>query len=172
MYKRQPEWFRIDPADAERAARSGITVITTIGRVDPIGELPPSVPEGPRRLLERLLTARREVLTANLRLLKEHGVTLAAGSDAGEGSPVTEVLELDRLAVFSPAELLNMLTRDAARVIFPGRSAGRLEDGFEASFLALSADPTERLENLRSIELRFKQGAPLDLEAAARIAAP
>ncbi|MFW6083897.1 MAG: amidohydrolase family protein [Gemmatimonadota bacterium] len=166
-----PEWFRIDPRDAERAAQAGITVVPTIGRVDPVGEGPDSLPESARRLLDRLVTVRREVLTANLRLLKDHGVTLAAGSDAGEGSPVTEVLELERLGVFSRAELLNMLTRGAAHVIFPGRSLGRLEAGFEASFLALAADPTQRLDNLRSIRLRFKQGAPLDLEAVERIAA-
>jgi len=115
------------------AARHGTSVITTIG-----GSLP-SAPPATDESLDRAHSVRRAVIVHNLRLLRDHGVRIAIGSDAGEGSPVAEALILQRLGVFSTARLLNMLTYEASRVVFPRRSTGRLEDGYEASFLALTA---------------------------------
>ncbi|MGH7540313.1 MAG: serine hydrolase, partial [Gemmatimonadota bacterium] len=156
-----PEWFRIRAADAALAAERGITVIPTIGRLR--GTVPDTLPPEIQNPLRRLRDARKEVLTANLRLLRENGERIAIGSDAGEGNPVNEALVVHELGVFDEAEILRMLTEHAARVTFPRRSIGRLEEGYEASFLALAGDPTERFGHVRDVVLRFKQGEPLDL---------
>ncbi len=152
-----PEWFRIDTEDAAAAASSRVTVITTIGgfgRV-PTGDSPEA------QTLAHALATRRAVIEQNLRVLHEHGVRIAIGSDAGEGSPVTEALVVHQLGLFSEAELLTMLTEHAALVMFPRRAIGRLADGYEASFIALAGDPTADFTNIRDVRYRFKQGAPI-----------
>jgi len=156
-----PEWFRIRPRDAELAAERGITVITTIRRLG--GAISDSLPPDTRARLQRVRDTREEVVMENLRLLRRHGVPIAIGSDAGEGTPVPEVVVLRDTGLFDNAELVGMFTETSARLVFPRRSIGRLEDGYEASFLALAGDPTEELEHLRDIVLRFKQGEPLEL---------
>lgn len=156
-----PERFRIRPRDAQLAAERGIAVITTIRRLG--GAVPDSLPPATRAALQRINDTREEVVTANLRLLREHGVPIAIGSDAGEGTPVPEVFVLRDTGLFGNAELLRMFTETSARLVFPRRSIGRLEEGYEASFLALAGDPTRDLEHLRDIVLRFKQGEPLSI---------
>ena len=52
---------------------------------------------------------------------------------------------------------------ETAQAIFPGRKIGVLSEGYEASFLALQANPLDDLENVRNIKLRFKQGVPLQV---------
>lgn len=155
-----PERFRIRPRDAALAAERGITVITTIRRLG--RSVPDTLPRAVRDGLRRLYDVRREVVEGNLRLLHDAGVRIAIGSDAGEGTPVPEAFVLEETGIFSEAEILRMFTEHSARTVFPRRSIGRLEEGYEASFLALAGDPTERLEHIRHIVLRFKQGRPLD----------
>ena len=57
-----------------------------------------------------------------------------------------------------PVELLRALCRHGAETIFPGRKIGRLEDGYEASFLVLNGNPLEDFTRIRDIRLRVKQG--------------
>jgi len=44
------------------------------------------------------------------------------------------------------------------QVIFPNRKIGALEEGYEASFLALDADPLATWTATKQIRMRFKQG--------------
>ena len=152
-----PEWFRIRPQDAATAAAKRVTVIPTIGALSPL----PSGNSPEVGAVAHSIAARRAVIEHNLRVLHEHGVRIAIGSDAGEGSPVTEALVMQQLELFSEAELLTMLTEHAARVTFPRRAIGRLADGYEASFIALAGDPTVDFTNIREVRYRFKQGSPL-----------
>ncbi|MFW6085515.1 MAG: amidohydrolase family protein [Gemmatimonadota bacterium] len=155
-----PESFRIRPEDAALAGARRITVIPTIRRLG--GAIPDSLPHATRMALQRVRDTRDEVVIHNLRLLREHGVPIAIGSDAGEGTSVPEVLVLKETGLYENAELVRLLTETSARLVFPRRSIGRLEDGYEASFLALDGDPIQRLEHLRDIVLRFKQGEQLE----------
>lgn len=159
-----PEWFRIRPEDAELAARRGIPVITTVGRLG--GAAPDGLPAATRSVFDRIRDTRDEVVIANLRLLRDHGVPIAVGADAGERTSVPEIFVLESTGLFENAELIRMATDRSARLVFPRRSIGRLEPGYEASFLALAGDPTLQLERLRDIVLRFKQGEPLQLDEA------
>jgi imidazolonepropionase-like amidohydrolase len=62
------------------------------------------------------------------------------------------------LGTFSDSELLAMWTGVTTRTIFPARKVGVLEDGYEASFLALEGDPLSDWSATGRITLRFKQG--------------
>ena len=94
----------------------------------------------------------------NLKLLKQHGVPLAVGSDNYMATSVEEATYLRSLDVFDNAELLRMWSVTAAQTIFPRRKIGHLREGYEASFIVLRGNPLENFERVRDIQLRFKQG--------------
>ncbi len=140
----------IDPADARSAAERGVMVITTAVLI-----------ERPNRAERR--PAMREAQISNLRLLRDAGVTLAAGSDEYSDTSSAEITYLRTLGVFSDAELLRMWSTNCARTLFPDRRVGGLDPGNEASFLALGADPLANFDAVRNIRLRVKQGAALEV---------
>ena len=140
----------IDPADAKLAAERGIPVITTT-----------VVIERPNRAARR--PALREGLIANLRLLRDAGVTLAAGSDEYGETSSAEIAYLRKMGVLSDAELLRMWTTNCARALFPDRRVGGLDPGNEASFLVLGADPLANFDAVTNIRLRVKEGAALEV---------
>ena len=43
------------------------------------------------------------------------------------------------------------------QMIFPSRTIGKLDEGYEASFLVLSGNSLENFEQLTNISLRVKQ---------------
>ena len=149
--------FAIAEGDARRAAALGTVVVTTVGGVAALA------PDGPAGEVRRAADASH---ARNLRLLKEHGVRLAVGSDAWDDTSVGEALYLDGLGVFDPAELLRVWTMDTPRAIFPGREVGSLRDGAEASFVVLAADPRPDLARVRDVVGAVKQGVPLRLPQA------
>ncbi len=101
------------------------------------------------------------VLRDNLQLLQRAGVSLLIGSDHAETS-LAEVQHLRTLRLFDNRTLLKMWCEATPAAIFPGRRIGRFEEGYEASFLALTGNPLEDFEQVRAIRRRFKQGVPLD----------
>jgi imidazolonepropionase-like amidohydrolase len=141
-----PSYIPISAEDARLAARRGTVVITTVALM--------------MRSPEAVRAAFTPVQTANLKLLREHGVALAIGSDNVIDSSVLEFEYLARLGIFDNLTLLKMWTETTPRMIFPKRQIGALAEGYEASFLALEGNP---LEDLRSrIKVRFKQGVALE----------
>ncbi len=145
---------RIDPADARLAAERGVSVMTTAILI-----------ERPSRAERH--AALREGQIANLRLLRDAGVTLVAGSDEYDETSSAEIAHLRALGVFSDAELLRMWSTNCARTLFPDRRVGALDPGNEASFLVLGADPLTDFAAVRDIRLRVKQGAALEIAPAA-----
>lgn len=133
----------IDPADAALAAQKHITVVTTTLSHRPTPNGPP-----PHR--------------ENLALLKRAGVNVVLGVDS-DHSVIDEAEAVRKLGVYSDLELLRMLTDSTARAIFPKRKIGRLEDGYEASLLALDANPLEDFGAIRRIANRVKQGHVLEI---------
>ena len=98
-----------------------------------------------------------------MKLLHDHGVRLAIGSDIVTDSSVKEIEYLRGLGVFDKLTLLKMWTQTTPQSIFPKHKIGALSEGYEASFLALEGNPIEDLQNVRKIKLRFKQGFLLDV---------
>jgi hypothetical protein len=139
--------------DAKLAARRGIVVDTTCAVVHGLPSQTLRKEDLPQVLKTQLV---------NLKLLRDHGVRLAIGSDNANDSSVKEVEYLRGLGVFDNLTLLKLWTETTAQTIFPQRKLGALKEGYEASFLALESNPLEDWQNVRKIKLRFKQGVLLE----------
>ncbi|MCG8456216.1 MAG: hypothetical protein MI919_08030 [Holophagales bacterium] len=148
---RRPEEFLLRPADAREARRSGVVVVTTA-----------AVANRHLRELDRLRTM-RETMAHNLRLLHEHGVTIAVGSDRYELTALDEIMTLRSLGVFDDPTLLTLWC-ETSRTIFPQRKIGRLLPGYEASLLVLDRNPAEDLANVRSLRFALHRGHPIHLD--------
>ncbi|MDT0607611.1 amidohydrolase family protein [Croceitalea rosinachiae] len=135
--------------DALLAKKKGITVVTTISLVKKNKDK-----ENYKDLVANVIN--------NLKLLKKVGVKLAIGSDIYNDNSVDEFNFLHELQVFSNLELLKMWTENAVGTIFPNRKVGKLEDGYEGSFLVLDKNPLNDISNInKSIVLRVKEGCLL-----------
>jgi len=144
--------YIISDGDASAAARKRIVVVTTLQA-------------GSASAAARGDTVERErfdsLHTVNLRSLARHNVTIAIGTDNYRATSVPEANYLQQLGVFSNVELLRMWTVATPRAIFPTRRIGRLDDGYEASFLGLEGNPLDDFSNTARIALRVKQGVIL-----------
>jgi imidazolonepropionase-like amidohydrolase len=143
------EHWLITEEDAKAAAEKNVTVVTTTY---------------PKPFLDTKTHADkyRTVQTRNLEQLKKHGVPVAIGADNGQVTSIAEAEHLLTLKVFNRSELLQALVEITPRAIFPKRKIGCLQEGCEASFLVLSADPLQDLSNLRKIAMRYKNGIRLE----------
>ena len=99
----------------------------------------------------------------NLRRVAKAGITIAAGSDAGNigtlhGPGLHRELELMVQAGLSPFAALLSATRNAALVISPEPQVGTLEVGKKADLLILNQDPLKDIRNLSKIETVIKDG--------------
>lgn len=149
--------YEISEADARLAARNRVVVVTTLGEsINWALDEKQKSPESRHAV--------RDLLIRNLQLLKRHGVRIAIGSDSFRQTSAPEALNLSKLQVFDNLALLKMWCETTAATIFPGRKIGHLKEGYEASFLALNADPLQDFANVRKIDLRVKQGEMLSLE--------
>ena len=143
----------IRAADARLAAERGVTVVTTLILTTNIADEYPA-------WYQRVMEQHR----SNLERLKAAGVTLAVGSDfTFRDTSRGEALLLHQLGVFTNLELLKMWSENSPKTIFPDRRIGRLEDGYEASFLVLKGNPLEDFLHVTHIERRFKQGQWLEM---------
>lgn len=134
--------------DAQLAAKNKITVITTAAVSLFQGGM---VKEADRQ-------AAKQYQADQLKLLSAQGVPIAIGSDDIADNSVKEVFYLKSLGVFDNLALLKLWTEATAKAIFPKRKIGLLQEGYEASFLALEGNPIEDFENVKKIKFRFKQG--------------
>ena len=145
--------YQISEADAKLAGEKKIVVVTTIGEVIDL-TFSDQFPE-PARL------AVRSMLVQNLQILRKHQVPIAIGSDSFRQTALAEALSLAKLRAFDNLTLLKMWCETTAATIFPKRKIGYLKAGYEANFLVLTADPLAEFANVKTIELRIKEGEPL-----------
>jgi len=153
------ERYTIPASDVKLAAKRGVTVVTTAasGSAENFEKPKPlaSMNDNERRF--------RKITIQNLQRLKAAGVRLAIGSDTSPGAGIlTEVNFLRETGVFSNLELLKMWTETTPKTIFPHREIGALQEGYEASFLALEGDPIRDFNEIKKIRMRVKRGNPLD----------
>jgi len=144
-----PTPYEITNADAKLSASRGVVVVTTLGGA--LGFDPHGADSTRRRQFDALATR-------NLRVLRAAGVHLALGSDSYRDDSVQEAEYLATLGVFTPLELVRLWSEATPRSIFPRRRVGCLDDGCEASFLALSSDPTADFASTKRIALRMQDG--------------
>ena len=142
--------YRLGEEAVARAADQGTYVITTTSVVDLFSG------QGAEQR-QRV----QELQAENLASLRAAGVPVLMGSDRFDANILVEYDYLAELGVFDEQELLNMLTRDTARAIFPGRRIGELSAGHEASFLVLSDNPLQVRSALKTPVLRVVKGGRL-----------
>lgn len=150
-----PSPYLIRAEDASLAASQGTVVVTTIAGLARYAD---------ERADTALRRAADRLNAANLSMLKQHRVSIAIGSDEYGDTSVGEALYLYEIGAFDAGELLRIWTETTARTIFPARQLGRLQPGYEASFLSLARDPLVDFSTLRLIKLRVKQGELLGVK--------
>lgn len=138
---------RITAEDARLAADHRVTVITT------------TVSHRPTEHIENPSSVYRD----NIVTLLQNGATIALGTDSHR-SVIDEAQNIIALGAMDPATLLNIATEKTAQVIFPNRKVGRLAEGYEASFIALSANPLQDFSAIRKISVFVKDGQILRLK--------
>jgi hypothetical protein len=146
-----PGIYRISGDAAQRAARQGTVVMTTVGGV----------------LRDNAIADAREqvvdVLRWNFDILKRHGVKIAIGSDQYRSSSVPEALTIAHAGLMTSAELLQSLSVTTPAAIFPQRAPFGLAEGAPASFIAFERDPLQDFESITKVSLRVKGGRELHL---------
>lgn len=139
----QPDRYKISNEVAEMAVKNGVSVITTVASDDP-----PS-----------------DSIVHNFAVLRAAGVPLLIGSDAGEGTSITEAMYLTSHDLMVPAEALRSLAVDTSQTLFPQRQIGTLDVGYEATFVILPDNPIERFDTIGRVRMVIKRGETL-FEAA------
>jgi hypothetical protein len=139
--------FRLEDADAARAANSGVVFTSTTAATTSSAA--------------HLRAAIDRVHVANIATLRRHAVPIALGSDAPSATVLDEARRLSAIGAMTRAELLRALCVVTPQAIFPTRKLGVLAPGYEANFLVLDGDPTADLGALDAMSLRFKAGRPL-----------
>ncbi|MEM6555037.1 MAG: amidohydrolase family protein [Pseudomonadota bacterium] len=114
-------------------------------------------------LFEAIFEAQRN----NLKRLEQAGVNLVVGSDSFRDTSRGEADHLAQLQAVTNLTLLKMWTENCARMAFPTRKIGKLKDGYEANFLALSGNPLDDFSFTKQIEMRFKDGSVLEVDTLA-----
>jgi len=115
-----------------------------------------------------LLYRNREAWRRNIRLMRERGVTVLAGSDVQSGvfpgPGLHRELALLVEGGMSPAEVVRAATLDAARFLenTPDPSFGRIAAGKRADLLLVGGDPLADVANLAKIRAVMKNGVLIE----------
>ncbi|MFL5385917.1 MAG: amidohydrolase family protein [Longimicrobiaceae bacterium] len=124
--------------------------------------LPARFPEARIATMRQSIDRQRQTMYANLRRLRDAGIPIAMGTDAGNpltlhGVSVYREMEAMAEAGMTPMEVLVASTRTAARAM--GRAdIGTLEPGKLADLVVLDADPLASVGNFRRVRLVARGG--------------
>lgn len=95
----------------------------------------------------------------NARLLWEAGITYGYGTDTSWLPKESLALELRPLSlVFSPKDIVSILTRNAAAAVHRSHEVGTLESGKLADLVIVSGDPLADVSNLLKVSMVIKAG--------------
>src|ERR671933_964043 len=135
----------LDEAVAVRMAERGTAVVPTL------------VP------LARSAAALREQVVSSVRRIRELGVRVVAGTDAGVSLTPFDSLprELEILVSevgLSPLEAIQAATGDAAQALGIADTVGSLQPGRAADLIAVDGDPSVRIADLRAVRRVIKGG--------------
>jgi imidazolonepropionase-like amidohydrolase len=106
-----------------------------------------------------------DVALKNLKTLEDAGITIAAGTDAGNigtihGPALFREFQLMREAGLTPMQILQCTTVNAAR-LFGGNTGGRLgtiAKGNFADLVILKTDPSQDISHASDIDMIVKNG--------------
>ncbi len=99
----------------------------------------------------------------NMKRLNDAGKDIvAAGTDQSSGPALHRELELLAGAGISPADVIVIATRNAARALGKLEELGTIEAGKLADIVLLKADPTKDINNAKLVDLVIKNGQVID----------
>lgn len=103
------------------------------------------------------------VALKNLKLLQEAGVTIVAGTDAGNigtlhGSSIFPELKMMADAGLTPAQVLTAATLNGAKLMNREKDLGTIEEGKLADLVILNSNPLASIENTSDIHAVVKNG--------------
>jgi imidazolonepropionase-like amidohydrolase len=154
-----PHIGQLDEATAKRIADAGIPMVSTLGVFVPYfddANRPLFRDRGPFPF-ETLSSAGQGPV--NARLLHEAGITFAYGTDTSWTPRDSLELELRPLhLVFSHADLIPIMTRNAAVAVGRGAELGTLEPGKLADIVILGSDPLTDENALLDVDVVIKGG--------------
>lgn len=122
------------------------------------------VPRGIRKRIAKAPSVPSDTTAMrNLNRLHEAGVTIAAGTDAGNiGTPHGPALfrefELMQAAGLTPREILTTATAGGARLMGRSNDLGQIESGRQADLVILHENPLDDIEHTTSIHRVVKDG--------------
>ncbi len=102
-------------------------------------------------------------MAANLRRLRDAGIPIAMGTDAGNpltlhGPAVFPEMEAMQADGMTPMQVLVASTRTGAAAMGRERDLGTVQAGKIADLVVLGADPTADIRNMRRIDVVIRGG--------------
>ncbi|MCZ7570485.1 MAG: amidohydrolase family protein [Ardenticatenaceae bacterium] len=146
--------------DAVRMAEKGTTLVAT----QTIHLYPRPDWQMYPALLEYQALVRR-VAGQNIRLAREHGVRVTAGTDAMHGLMPVEVEYLVTYGGLTAMEAIVAATKTAAEVCGVEQETGTLEPNKRADIIAVEGDPLEDIRTLQNVRFVMKAGQVIDLSS-------
>ena len=143
----------------------------------PPDKLPQRVKDGladPKAALDRIKKT-YDVALPNLKKLEDAGVTIAAGTDAGNigtihGPALFREFQLMKEAGLTPMQILQSTTANAAK-LFGGETGahiGRLENGCFADLVILNSNPLDDIAQASDIDTVIKSGVTYPVDSILR----
>lgn len=118
----------------------------------------------PKAVLERIKKT-YDIALPNLKKLEDAGVTIAAGTDAGNigtihGPALFREFQLMKEAGLTPMQILQCTTANAAK-LFGGETGahiGKIETGYFADLVVLNSNPADDIAHASDIDTVIKNG--------------
>src|SRR5213595_1314882 len=118
----------------------------------------------PKAALDRI-NKTYEVALPNLKKLEEAGITIAAGTDAGNigtihGPALFREFQLMKQAGLTPMQILQCATTNAAKFFGgdTGAHIGKIDNGYFADLVILKSNPADDIANASDIDTVIKNG--------------
>ena len=157
-----PHIGRLEESEAARQkiAKAGIPMMSTLGIFIPAFDKdnkPLFRDRGPFPMMETLSSGGQGPV--NARLLWEAGLVYGYGTDTSWLPKDALAQELRALAlVFSPKDIVTILTKNAAATLHRSKELGTLEAGKNADLVILNGDPLGNTSNLLNVAMVIKSG--------------
>jgi len=117
------------------------------------------------------ISKKDSIRSINLKKLSDGGVTIAAGTDAGNigtQHATSFISELDAMkkSGMSNWQVLQSATINPAKIFNKENISGSVSTGKIADLVLLNSNPVENIEHLTEVNLVFKNGEAIDSEKA------